>query len=201
MELTKKCQLCGNPCGDTFQLCSNCNELKKNGKIQLCEHCGKFYYVTKGGSCHLEPIAYTNEYRKNMKTPLKFRCDDGHYVRSEREQKIDNWLYHNSYLHAYEPLLTLYTEDEGLVYKIPDFYVPSRRLYIEYWGINDKGYEDNRNEKERLYKLNHIDYISIEPKDIELSDDILAFKLNYNRRKKPNFSEEKLNSLEKEKKD
>lgn len=111
MELTKKCQLCGNPCGDTFQLCSNCNELKKNGKIQLCEHCGKFYYVTKGCSCHLEPIAYTNEYRKNMKTPLKFRCDDGHYVRSEREQKIDNWLYHNSYLHAYEPLLTLYTED------------------------------------------------------------------------------------------
>lgn len=79
--------------------------------------------------------------------------------------------------------------------------MPSRRLYIEYWGINDKGYEDNRNEKERLYKLNHIDYISIEPKDIELSDDILAFKLNYNRRKKPNFTEEKLNSLEKEKKD
>ena len=52
-----------------------------------------------------------------------------------------------------------------------------------------------------LAALYGVAYISIEPKDIELSDDILAFKLNYNRRKKPNFSEEKLNSLEKEKKD
>lgn len=190
MELTKKCQLCGEPCGDTYQLCIKCNSKKNDGTIKQCDYCKKFYYVTKGCSCLSEPIAYTNEYRENMKTPLKFRCDDGHYVRSEREQKIDNWLYHNSYLHAYEPLLVLYTENGELVYKIPDFYIPSRRLYIEYWGMNDKGYEDNKEEKKKLYKINNINYISIEPDDIELSDDILAYRLNYNRRKKQNSSKE-----------
>lgn len=131
-----------------------------------------------------EPIVFKNAYRENMKTPLKFRCEDGHYVRSEKEQKIDNWLYHNSYLHAYEPILPLYTESGELVYKIPDFYIPSRKLYIEYWGLNDEEYLKYKEEKENLYKLNKIDYISIYPEDIEYSEDALSYKINYDRRKK-----------------
>lgn len=184
MELTKKCQVCGEPCGDTYQLCKSCYSLKIEGKIKQCEYCKKFYNVTMGCSCMLEPIAFNNAYRENMKTPLKFRCEDGHYVRSEKEQKIDNWLYHNSYMHAYEPLLLLYTESGELIYKIPDFYIPSRNLYIEYWGLNDEEYLKYKNEKEKLYEMNNINYISIYPNDIEYSEDVLSFKINYDRRKK-----------------
>lgn len=184
MEITKKCQVCGESCGDTYHLCFKCNTKKNEGQIKKCEYCDKFYIVAKGCSCMLEPIDFNNAYRENMKTPLKFRCEDGHYVRSEKEQKIDNWLYHNSYVHAYEPILSLYTESGDLVYKIPDFYIPSRKLYIEYWGLIDEEYLINKEEKEKLYTLNNINYISIYPEDIEYSEDALSYKINYDRRKK-----------------
>lgn len=184
MELTKKCQICGEPCGDTYQLCMICNSLKNNGQIKKCDACNKYYLVTRGCSCMSGPIEYNNNYRENMKTPLRFRCEDGHYVRSEKEQKIDNWLYHNSYLHAYEPLLALYTENDELVYKIPDFYIPSRKLYIEYWGMTDEEYEANKKEKKKLYDLNNINYISLTEEDIKYSEDVIKFKINYDQRKK-----------------
>lgn len=40
------------------------------------------------------------DYRK--KYLPEFRADDGHYVRSQGEMIIDNWLYNNNYLHEYE---------------------------------------------------------------------------------------------------
>ncbi|WP_414579681.1 hypothetical protein [Anabaena sp. CCY 9402-a] len=57
-----------------------------------------------------------------------YRTTDGHWVRSKAELAIDNWLYMASLVHAYERKLPI--EEE--VYC--DFYMPSGRVYIEYWG-------------------------------------------------------------------
>ncbi|MDD3492458.1 MAG: hypothetical protein PHZ19_03045 [Candidatus Thermoplasmatota archaeon] len=40
------CEICGKPSG-FFQLCKECNELKKKGLVKRCESCGKWMKSTK----------------------------------------------------------------------------------------------------------------------------------------------------------
>ena len=61
----------------------------------------------------------------------KNRAKDGHRVKSKAELIIDNWLYDAELAHAYERKIPI--EEE--IYT--DFYIPSGKVYIEYWGLND----------------------------------------------------------------
>ena len=70
------------------------------------------------------------DYRK--KWPAKYRCDDGHYVRSKNEQLVDNWLYHHQICHAYEVLVV---DRKNNVEYISDFYLPHLNTYMEVWGF------------------------------------------------------------------
>ena len=69
------------------------------------------------------------------KFPATLRTADGHMVRSKAEMLIDNWLYMAEIVHAYERKLPI----EEDVYC--DFYIPTGKVYIEYWGYeNDPKY-------------------------------------------------------------
>ncbi len=76
----------------------------------------------------------------------EYRTTDGHWVRSKAELAIDNWLYMADIVHAYERKLPV--EEEVFC----DFYIPSGKVYIEYWGYEKEEYLSRKREKQRIYQ-------------------------------------------------
>jgi hypothetical protein len=97
-----------------------------------------------------------------LRYEAKYRCEDGHYVRSRMEVIIDNWLYNHFLPHAYEKKVL----DLKM---ISDFYIRFNNgfeYYIEAWGLKDDIYVNRKTEKIKLYKERKINLICI-------NDDIL----------------------------
>jgi len=106
------------------------------------------------------------------KFPAKHRATDGHFTRSKAEMLIDNWLYMFEIVHAYERKLPI----EEDVYS--DFYIPTGKVYIEYWGYeNDSKYLHRKRIKQGIYKKYGFNLIELEDKDIQNLDDVLPKKL------------------------
>lgn len=102
------------------------------------------------------------------KFPAEMRTQDGHYVRSKAEMIIDNQLYQYEVVHAYERKLPL--EDE--IYC--DFYLPNKKVYIEYWGLeDDEKYKDRKDKKLQIYRREDLNLIELTDKDIKNLDDVL----------------------------
>jgi hypothetical protein len=104
----------------------------------------------------------------------EFRTADGHYVRSKAEVIIDNWLFMNGMVHAYEKRLPI----EAELYS--DFFIPSSNgnVYIEYWGYeDDPKYLDRKQKKIALYKDNGFNMIGLNDEDVKDIDDVLPLKL------------------------
>lgn len=106
--------------------------------------------------------------------PGKYLTEDGHWVRSQGETIIDNWLYQNGHIHAYEHRI-----QRGQVFKKSDFYLPSHDLVIEYWGLsgNDK-YEASKRDKINFYKTNGVNFLELFPQDIYMISEVLKSKLS-----------------------
>ncbi len=102
------------------------------------------------------------------KFEAKHRTTDGHFVRSKAEIIIDNWLYMAEIVHAYERKLPI----EEDVYS--DFYIPTGKVYIEYWGYeNDPKYQLRKQKKIELYKKYGFNLIELQDKEVQNLDDIL----------------------------
>ena len=102
------------------------------------------------------------------KFEAKHRTTDGHFVRSKAEMLIDNWLYMAEIVHAYERKLPI----EESVYS--DFYIPTGKVYIEYWGFeNNPKYLERKHKKIELYEKYGFNLIQLEDKDVQNLDDIL----------------------------
>ena len=99
------------------------------------------------------------------------RAQDGHYVRSKSELIIDNWLYVSKIVHAYERKLPI---EEALYC---DFYIPTGKVYIEYWGLDDDKYFNRKNKKLEIYKKYNLNLIELFEKDVSNLDDTLPAKL------------------------
>jgi Mn-dependent DtxR family transcriptional regulator len=117
-----------------------------------------------------EPSPIQEDFRTKYKA--EFRTKDGHYVRSKAEVMVDNWLYTEGFVHAYERKLPV----EEDVYC--DFYLPQGKVYIEYWGLeNDPQYLERKKEKIGIYQKNNFQLIELNESDIQNLDDILPRKL------------------------
>jgi hypothetical protein len=102
------------------------------------------------------------------KFEAKLRTTDGHFVRSKAEMLIDNWLYMAEIVHAYERKLPI----EEDVYC--DFYIPTGKVYIEYWGYeNNPKYTARKRIKQEIYQKYAFSLIEVEDKDVQNLDDIL----------------------------
>jgi hypothetical protein len=98
----------------------------------------------------------------------KHRATDGHMVRSKAEMLIDNWLYMAEIIHAYERKLPI--EEE--VYC--DFYIPTGKIYIEFWGLeNDPKYAARKEAKKEIYKKYDFKLIELTDEDVFNLDDVL----------------------------
>lgn len=106
------------------------------------------------------------EFRDKFKA--NYRTTDGHMVRSKAEMLIDNWLYMAEIVHAYERKLPI----EEDVYS--DFYIPSGKVYIEYWGIEENPKYLKRKEKKiELYKKYGFNLIELKDHEVQNLDDHL----------------------------
>jgi hypothetical protein len=110
------------------------------------------------------------DYRK--KYEAKYRAEDGHYVRSKAELSIDNWLYTHRVVHAYEKKLPI----GEVLYS--DFYIPTGKVYIEYFGIeSDPKYLARKKEKLEIYSKKGYPLIELLDKDVRNLDDVLPREL------------------------
>lgn len=104
------------------------------------------------------------------KWPAKYRCKDGHYVRSRAELLIDNWLYSENIQHVYEKQVTFPNGEKCLC----DFYLKDLNAYIEFWGMSEEYYIKRKNTKTALYKtLKNVKLIELDDKSLENLDDVL----------------------------
>lgn len=118
----------------------------------------------------------TTPAEKSTKEPVEFRekfkaehrSTDGHFVRSKAEMLIDNWLYMAEIVHAYERKLPI----EEDVYS--DFYIPTGKVYIEYWGYEDNPkYLQRKKVKQDIYEKYGFKLIELNDKDVLNLDDVL----------------------------
>ena len=100
--------------------------------------------------------------------PASQRTTDGHLVRSRAEMLIDNWLYMQQIIHAVERKLPI----EEDVYC--DFYLPTGKVYIEYWGMEkDPRYAARMQEKKAIYQRYNLNLVELTDNDIMNLDDVL----------------------------
>lgn len=113
-------------------------------------------------STHKEDVSFREKF------PAKHRSADGHMVRSKAEMLVDNWLYMAEIVHAYERKLPI----EEDVYC--DFYIPTGKVYIEYWGYeNDQKYLARKEKKISIYEKYGFKLIQLKDEDVLNLDDIL----------------------------
>ncbi|MCG3134071.1 MAG: hypothetical protein HMLKMBBP_01357 [Planctomycetes bacterium] len=112
------------------------------------------------------------DFRARFPAPL--RTQDGHFVRSRAEVMIDNWLYTQGIVHAYERRLPL--DDDETVYC--DFYLPQKRVYVEYWGMEkDPKYAERKDKKIAVYAKHGFQLVELTDQDIANLDEALPRKL------------------------
>jgi hypothetical protein len=117
---------------------------------------------------HVKGETPTEEAGFREKFEAKHRATDGHFVRSKAEMLIDNWLYMAEIVHAYERKLPV----EEDVYC--DFYIPTGKVYIEYWGYdNDPRYTKRKEIKKEIYEKYGFNLIELYDEDVQNLDDIL----------------------------
>jgi hypothetical protein len=113
----------------------------------------------------------------NKKYPAEIKTLDGHFVRSKSEMIIDNFLYINNIVHAYERKLPIIEN----VYC--DFYIPASKgrpkgVYIEYWGIeSNPKYLTRKIEKLKIYKKYQLQLIELIDDEMQNIEEILTQKL------------------------
>lgn len=122
----------------------------------------------KGAEQKPKPAPEKGQVDFRDKFEAKLRTTDGHFVRSKAEMLIDNWLYMAEIVHAYERKLPI----EEDVYS--DFYVPTGKVYIEYWGYEeDEKYLKRKEHKIEIYKKYGFNLIEIGDKEVQNLDDHL----------------------------
>ena len=182
------CQICGAKSG-FYPLCKDCFKLRDKGKITKCTECGiwkegdkplckecwlKSQKEEKKKSPDYKPTQIDQENRDfRSKFPATIRTLDGHLVRSKSEKIIDDWLYNHKIAHAYERMVPIESAD---VYC--DFFLPyDKKVWIEFWGLDNKKYLKRKEIKKKFYSENNKILIELTEKDIEILDDVLPKKL------------------------
>lgn len=124
-----------------------------------------------------EEIKMKDSHREEL-----LRTQDGHYVKSDPESKIDDILYELRIVHCYEKKVPLDSDEQTVKC---DWFIPvldSRHgIYIEYWGMNTKEYLENKERKRKAYRDAKIPLIEIEkddPKDKQGLADRIVSEIN-----------------------
>lgn len=122
----------------------------------------------EAGTSTQKIIENTKDVDFRDKFKAEHRATDGHMVRSKAEMLIDNWLYMEGIVHAYERKLPI--EEDAYC----DFYIPTGKIYIEFWGLeNDPKYAKRKEIKKAIYEKYNFKLIELSDKEVFNLDDFL----------------------------
>jgi hypothetical protein len=104
------------------------------------------------------------EFENKVKKGKKYQTKKGEKVQSRGELMIANWLFDHEIKYKYDK--TIYTDFMKKPIR-PDFYIPGKKIYIEYFGMWDNSaYRKHNTWKIDLYKALGLKLIKIYPKDL-----------------------------------
>lgn len=160
-----KCIICGEPSGK-YIFCKSCYSRYKDCTVTLeVRKCTKF---------NIKEIV---DERK------KFKCKDGHMVRSIQEMTVDNYLYEHNIDHEYEKKL----KTKNGIEIHPDFYLKKLDVYIEHYGFDKEGHKDQKERKNKEFNELGLTVIYTYYEDIEDPEKSLTEKLRTYKKGKINF--------------
>lgn len=97
---------------------------------------------------------------------------DGHHCANAQQQKLCNWLYLHGLVHASSHVLP------GQDFLKVDFYLPSRKVYIDFWDVNDSLTPLSvRLEKQDYIKQQNLKHIELSQSDLVNLDEVLCQRL------------------------
>lgn len=166
------CLFCNNTTDNEYFLCPDCYKKHRNKET--------IFSLLNGQNLTILQSKYY----------CKYKCDDGHWVKSKAERDIDNYLFKNKIRHCYEKELPIDNNPEHSLY--PDFYLPDFNLYIEHLGMEDnKKYNDTLEYKIPIYKKLKITLICTHEKtDAADIADVLKRKLKFYKKHQINYLKE-----------
>lgn len=98
-----------------------------------------------------------------FKNGRRYRCADGHMVRSINERRVDDWLSENSVPHVPEPIIP------GSRQLRSDFL--ANGWYVEVWGIvRLADYTSRKDRKRRLYAEQNLSLLELEKSDFAIAN-------------------------------
>ena len=97
---------------------------------------------------------------------------DGHRCASAPLQQVCNWLYLHALVHAADHALP------GQDFLKADFYLPQRKVFIDFWDVNDSRLPLSlKLEKDEYYQNLGLKHIELSQADLKNLDEIMAKKL------------------------
>ena len=109
-----------------------------------------------------------NDIKIEEKKTYYHYSSDGHALDSDMEIRIDDILYSNEIFHCCHKRVTEISERVV----ISDWFIPiegiNKGIYIEYWGMDNEKYKQNKEEKIKLYLENDLPLIQIEKDEPKL---------------------------------
>lgn len=128
--------------------CIACNKNKENSEYFLCADCYKKYKnkeliisLIHGREIKILESRYYNRYR----------CYDGHLVKSKSEREIDNFLFKKNIRHIYEKPISISSSEKDDIH--PDFYLYDLDVYIEHLGKEGTSeYDEKIKFKTKIYQ-------------------------------------------------
>ena len=155
------CIICGEP-SNGKHFCLSCYHEYKNRSVDIRFKNLKFETILDD---------YGN---------LKYKCEDGRYVRSLQEQSIANSLWALDIKYVYEEKVYYYTEEESAKTIAPDFFLPKYNLYIEHIGFTSKKHDSITRYKQKIYDEQSKKVIFTSPENLQDFKDFIKRTLKLN---------------------
>ncbi len=160
-------------------------EIAERSVVHCCRRCGvelehdeyvrsqKAFQRPFCDHCFDEVFMDRRNFETKVELQKKIRTQDGTWVQSDGERRIAEILASENIRYRYDERFRIL---DGYAIR-PDFYLPERDVYIEYWGMDTADYKIGMLKKQKLYQQQGKKLISLYPRDKPRMREMLLTKL------------------------
>lgn len=160
-------------------------EIAERSVVHCCHRCGvelehdeyvrsqKAFQRPFCDHCFDEVFLDRRNFETKVELQKKIRTKDGTWVQSDGERMIAEILAADKIRYRYDERFRIL---DGYSIR-PDFYLPERDVYIEYWGMDTADYKIGMLKKQKLYQQQGKKLVSLHPDDKPRMREILLEKL------------------------
>lgn len=160
-------------------------EIAERSVVHCCRRCGvklehdeyvrsqKAFQRPFCDHCFDEVFMDRRNFETKVELQKKIRTKEGTWVQSDGERMIAEILTAENIRYRYDERFRIL---DGYAIR-PDFYLPERDVYIEYWGMDTADYKIGMLKKQKLYQQQSKKLLSLYPKDKPKMNAIVLKKL------------------------